>query len=248
VEFVAHRGESADAPENTLAAFKLAWERKVPAIELDIHLTKDGRLIVSHDNDTARTTGIRKSIKDTTLEELRTLDAGKWKGEKWLGEKLPTLEEVLATIPDKSRCFIEIKIGPEAVPALVEAVRTSGKKPEQMPVISFNADSIAETKRKLPKHKAYFLSGFKKDATTGEFSPTIDELIAKAKEIKADGLDLAWAGPLDATSAKKIKDEGLELYVWTVDKLDVAKRMIDAGVDGVTTNRAAALAAEVNAK
>src|SRR5438477_1876233 len=94
VEIVAHRGESADAPENTLAAFRLAWERHDDAIELDVHLTADGQLIVCHDPDTRRTTGVKKVIKETPLAELRELDAGRWKGPQWAGEKLPTLDEV----------------------------------------------------------------------------------------------------------------------------------------------------------
>src|SRR3954471_10535808 len=135
VEFISHRGESADAPENTLAAFKLAWERKVGAIELDVHLARDGTLVVCHDPDTKRTTGVPRRIKDSHWDELKGLDAGRWKGPAWAGEKLPTLGEALATIPDGARCFIEVKVGPEAVPALVEAVRASGKKPEQLAVI-----------------------------------------------------------------------------------------------------------------
>src|SRR3954454_19895588 len=90
-EIVAHRGESADAPENTMAAFRLAWERQVPAIELDVHLTKDGALICSHDPNTKRTTSVPKEIKESKLEELRPLDAGRWKGERWAGERMPTL-------------------------------------------------------------------------------------------------------------------------------------------------------------
>src|SRR3954447_22836048 len=83
VELIAHRGESADAPENTMAAFRLAWGRKDPAIELDVHLTGDGKLVVGHDADTKRTTGKKLLIKESTLEELRALDAGRWKGPDW---------------------------------------------------------------------------------------------------------------------------------------------------------------------
>jgi glycerophosphoryl diester phosphodiesterase len=94
---IAHRGESADAPENTLAAFRLAWERNVPTIELDVHLTKDGEAVICHDADTKRTAGTKLVIKDTPLADLRALDAGKWKAPRWAGEKLPTLAEALAT-------------------------------------------------------------------------------------------------------------------------------------------------------
>jgi len=237
VELVAHRGESADAPENSMAAFKLAWERKVPAIELDVHLTKDGVLAVCHDADTKRTTGVAKKIKESTWDELKTLDVGSWKDAKWAGEKLPRLEEALATIPDGSFCFIEIKVGAEAIPALVKAVRASGKKPEQLVVISFQADAVEAAKQQLPELKAYYLASFKQDKKTGAWSPTIDELIKRAQGIKADGLDLSFKGPLDKTSVKTIRDAGLEIGVWTVDEPADAKRMIDAGIQLITTNK-----------
>src|SRR6187399_1261740 len=109
VELIAHRGESADAPENTLAAFRLAWERKVPAIELDVHLTKDGRLAVCHDFDTKRCAGVACKIRESLWDELKDLDVGQRFNPKFTGEKLPLLDDVLATIPDGARCFIEIK-------------------------------------------------------------------------------------------------------------------------------------------
>jgi len=238
VEFTAHRGESADAPENTLAAFNLAWSRGVKSAELDVYLSKDGKLVVCHDATTKRTTGVDKKIADSTWDELRDLDAGKWKSEEWAGERLPLLGEMLATIPEGSRCFIEVKTGPEIMPALVEAIRECGKKPEQLVIISFNAQTVAEAKRQLPELKAYFLSGFKENKETKEITPTVDELIAKAKELRADGLDLSHTGPIDADFVRKVKDAGLELYVWTVNDVDKARRMIEAGVDGITTDKA----------
>src|SRR5688572_31257071 len=79
VEIVAHRGASFDAPENTVAAIKLAWEQKADASEFDIYLTKDGKIAVIHDKDTMRTAGVQKLVAESTLEELRKLDVGKWK-------------------------------------------------------------------------------------------------------------------------------------------------------------------------
>lgn len=238
VEVIAHRGESADAPENTMAAFRLAWERGVPAIELDVHLTRDGVLIASHDADTKRTTGEPKVIKQSTLAELQTLDAGRWKGERWAGEKMPTLDEALATIPDGGRCFIEIKVGPEAIPALVETVLRSGKRPEQLVIISFHAETIAEAKRQLPELKAYYLSSFRQDEQSGTWHPKVEQLIETAREIKADGLDLSAEGPIDEDFVQRIRAAGLELFVWTVDDPAEAQRFAAMGVDGITTNRA----------
>ena len=122
-EIIAHRGESADAPENTLAAFRLAWERDVTSIELDVHLSADDRLVVIHDADTERTCGVKRVIKTSRYADLRELDAGRWKGEQFAGEPLVTLEDVLALLPKGKRCIIEVKVGPEAVPALVRGAR-----------------------------------------------------------------------------------------------------------------------------
>jgi glycerophosphoryl diester phosphodiesterase len=176
------------------------------------------------------------------------LDAGRWKGAQFAGERLPTLEEALATIPAGARLFIEVKVGAEAIPALVEAVRASGKAPAQLAVISFQLDAVAEAKRRLPEIPAYYLASFNRDSATGAWAPTIDALIARARGAKLDGLDLAYTGPLDADAARRIRAAGLALHVWTVDDPEVARRLIGYGVDGITTNRAAALRAAVGAR
>jgi glycerophosphoryl diester phosphodiesterase len=235
VEWIAHRGESADAPENTLAAFKLAWDRNVLAIELDVHLASDGSLVVIHDADAERTTGVSRLIKDSTSDELTSLDAGTWKAPRYSAEHLPLLGEVLATIPGAGRCFIEVKVGPEAIPWLVDVVRASGKKPEQIVIIAFDPETVAEAKRKLPELKAYFLAHPKRDEA-GEWKPGVATLIAKAKELGADGLGLC-APAVDAEWVKQIKGAGLGLHVWTVDNPAEARRLIDAGVDGITSNK-----------
>ena len=236
-EIVAHRGESADAPENTLAAFKLAWERKVPAIELDVHLSKDGKLVVIHDKDTERTSNVKKVIKDSTWDELKDIDVGAWKDPKFKGEKLCILEDALATIPKGSRCFIEVKVGAEAIPALVKAVRGSGKSKEQLCVISFQEDAVAESKKQLPELPAYYLANFKQDKKTGEWGPPIEEIIATATRVKADGVDLGYKGPVDAAMVKKVRDAGLGLYFWTVDEEPIARKLVKLGADGITTNK-----------
>lgn len=248
VEFIAHRGESADAPENTLAAFRLAWERKVAAIELDIHLTQDGEAIVCHDADTGRTTGVRMAIKENALAELRQLDAGSWKGARWAGERLPTLLEALETIPEGGRCFIEIKVGPEAVPAVEKAIRQSGKTPAQLAIISFHAESLAEAKRRLPQIAAYYLASFRQDPAAPAWTPDAETLIAQAQAIRADGLNLSAPGPIDGVFVQRVKAAGLALYVWTVDDPDIARQMAAAGVDGITSNRAAWLRADLQSR
>ncbi len=235
VEIVAHRGASADAPENTIAAIKLAWEQKADASEFDVYLTKDGKLVVIHDANTKRTTGVELKVAESTLEELRKLDAGAWKGDKFAGEKLPTLDEMLATVPDGKRVFIEIKCGPEAVPEMDRVIKASKLKPAQTCVISFNADVIAASKKLRPDLQALWIVSL---APKNQKPRTAVELIAKAKEIKADGLDLsATPAVLDKVFADKVRAAGLKLYVWTVNDVDLAKQMIAVGVESITTDK-----------
>lgn len=237
VEIVGHRGASFDAPENTVASFKLAWDQKADAAELDVYLTKDGKLIVIHDATTKRTAGADLKVAESTLEELRKLDAGKWKGEKFAGEKLPTLEEMLATVPVGKRVFIEVKCGPEAVPEIDRVLKASKLKPEQACVIAFNADVIAAMKKARPDLQALWLVSL---APKNAKPRTAEELIAKAKEIKADGLDLsATPAVLDKAFGDKVKGAGLKLYVWTVNDVELARKMIAAGAESITTDKPA---------
>jgi glycerophosphoryl diester phosphodiesterase len=101
VEIIAHRGASFDAPENTLASLRLGYEQGAEAGVLDVHLSKDGRVVVHHDPDTARSAGRQQLLTAQTLDELRTLNVGQWG--KWRGsafaEKIPLLSEVLALVP-----------------------------------------------------------------------------------------------------------------------------------------------------
>jgi glycerophosphoryl diester phosphodiesterase len=237
VDIIAHRGASHDAPENTLAAFKLGWAQRADAVELDIWLTKDGKIIVCHDGDAKRTTGTPRKLAESTLAELRTLDAGSWKDPKWKGEKLPTLEEVLALIPDGRRLVIEVKCGVEVLPELVRVLKASGRPAAQLVIISFHHEVCAQAKQQLPQIPVLFLASFKQDKATGQWSPTPASLIQKAKAAGLDGLNLSFKGPLDAEFVQRTHAAGLKFYVWTVDDAEVAKKLRAAGVDGITTNR-----------
>lgn len=238
-EIISHRGESADAPENTMAAFRLSWERDVPAFELDVHLTADDKLVVIHDADTERTCGVKKVVKDVPYSELRSLDAGRWKGEQFAGEKLVLLEDVLAALPDGRCCVIEVKVGPESVPALVRVVRAAHKPADQLKVISFKHETIAAVRKALPELQALWLTSFKADEKSGQMKPTVDEVIARAREIDAQGVNVSFKRPVDADFVNRVHAEGLKFYVWTVDDADEARRLMQLGVDGITTNKGA---------
>jgi glycerophosphoryl diester phosphodiesterase len=236
VEIIAHRGASADAPENTLVSMKRAWEQKADAIELDLWLSKDGKLIVFHDADTKRFEGQPRKISGLTWKETQQLDVGAWKGEQFKNERIPTLESILATVPARRRAVLEIKCGPEIVPELSRVIGGSGRTPEQLAIISFNFDALKESKKRLPKIEHYFLLDYKKDPQTGSF-PELAPSIARAKGADFDGLNLQFKWPITKDFVAEVKAAGLKLFVWTVDDAEIARRLADAGVDGITTNR-----------
>ncbi len=235
VQIIAHRGASYDAPENTLASFKLGYAQKADADELDIYLTKNGRIVVIHDGSTLRTGGVSNHVASTSLRELRKLNVGDWG--KFAGqgfnEKIPLLEEVLPLIPDGKRLFIEIKCGPEVLPELARVLARSGKKPEQTVIIGFGQETVKQAKAKFPHLEVCWLAGARKDKT---YAP-VEELIQQAKTARVDGLDLEQGFPIDAGFVAKVRQAGLKLYTWTVDDPAVARKQAAAGVDGITTNR-----------
>jgi len=111
MELMAHRGASGIAPENTLAAFRICLEYEPEWIELDVHCTADGEIVVMHDSTVDRTTDGSGAISALTLAEIKQLDAGSWKGEKFAGERVPTLQEVVELVGKKARLDVEIKSG-----------------------------------------------------------------------------------------------------------------------------------------
>jgi glycerophosphoryl diester phosphodiesterase len=248
VEIIAHRGASADAPENTVASLKLGFEQKADGGELDIHVTKDGKLAVIHDPDTKRVAGVDRKVVEQTLDELRKLDVGGW-GD-WAGkgfsEKIPTLDEILALVPKGKKIFVEIKSKNETLPPLAESLKRSGLSPEQVVLITFHHEVAAAAKKKFPELKVYWLHSYAKDKQTGQY-PELDDLIRRAKEAGVDGLNLNHGFPLDAAAVKKIKSAGLGIYAWTVDDPVRARELVAAGVEGITTNRPAALREELKA-
>jgi len=235
MKMVGHRGESYTAPENTLAAANLAWKNHVPAVECDIHLTKDKRIILMHDYTTKRTTGVDLKISETNSDELRKLDAGSWKDKAYAGERIPFLEESIAGIPAKGKLVVEIKCGPEILPYLSKIIADSGKA-KQIELIGFDFETMVEVKKVMPKILNFWLTGTKKNADTGAWLPNDLALVDKVKAGGLDGIDAHSAGVTKAF-ADALKAAGLKLYVWTVDDPVEAKRMKDLGADALTTNR-----------
>ncbi|MDB4798829.1 glycerophosphodiester phosphodiesterase [Verrucomicrobia bacterium] len=230
---VAHRGASKDAPENTLPAFRLAWEQGADAIEGDFHQTRDGRIVCIHDKDTKKVSDKNLLISDSTLAELRQLDVGAYHGSAFRGTVIPTIAEVFSIVPDQKKIFIEIKSDETIIPILLNEIKKSDLKLEQIVVISFNAKVIQTLKSKAPQYKASWLSGFKTD-DTGEIMPTLESVLKTLKEIKAEGF--SSHSDIPRPFIKGIEEHGYEWHVWTVDDLNAARRFKKWGAKSITTN------------
>jgi len=234
VEIIAHRGASYQAPENTMAAVTLGWEKRAN-VEVDVHLSQDNRMVVIHDATTKRTAGgVDLKVKETNAEALRKLDVGTFKAKEFAGERIPLLAEVVQSIPPGRKLYIEIKCGKEILPALRQLLVESGKM-SQVVIIGFSLETVAES-RKLIDVPTYWLKGTEKVKDTEQWIPHDPKLIQMVKDKGLDGLDVHFAGVTEEF-ARAVKASGLGFYVWTVDDPDEARRLVQLGVDGITTNR-----------
>ncbi|MDC0936880.1 glycerophosphodiester phosphodiesterase [Pirellulales bacterium] len=235
---VAHRGASADAPENTLSAFRLAWEQGADAIEGDFHLTADGQVACIHDKTTERTAGDSLQVSESSLDELRKLDAGSWKDARFAGQRIPTLAEVLDTVPTGKIMLIEIKSGPEILPAVKRILEQTDVPWANLRIISFERDVVERAKQMLPKIESYWLVDFKWDKKLKHWYPSLEHVIGVGSQIGADGLDVRANQPVLTDKFTRLCDQaGFSKHAYTVDEPAVALQLQELGFDSITTNR-----------
>ena len=232
---VAHRGASLDAPENTIPAFKLAWEQGADAIEGDFRMTMDGHIVCIHDADTKRVSNTNLVVRHATLAELRKLDVGICCGQAFTGTVIPTISEVFSTIPEHKTFYIEIKCGTEIIEPLLEELKKSGLTENQIVVLSFKEKIIQALKHKAPQYKALWLVKVKKNLS-GKTLPSLETVLTTLKQIKADGFS-SNMNFIDEAFIKRIKEEGYEYHIWTIDDAETARRFITCEVNSITTNR-----------
>jgi glycerophosphoryl diester phosphodiesterase len=169
---------------------------------------------------------------------LKTLDVGNWKDPKYEGERMPTMRQVLAAVPKGKLIFIELKSSTEIICPMKREIEQSGLDPKQIVVISFHADAIAKSKREMPHIKALWLSGYKKNKE-GKFTPSVEEVAATLKRIKADGFNSEGNRKhFNKAFIDRLRELGCnEFSVWTIDKPKDANYYRDLGAWAITTNR-----------
>lgn len=227
----AHRGASARAPENTLAAFDLAREDGADGIELDVHLSRDGIPVVIHDETLERTTNGRGAVSSLRASELRRLDAGRWFAPAFAGERIPLLSEVLAWAGEDMPLNVELKTL-RAGEATLRLLKDYPRR--RVLVSSFNHRLLAALREAEPRLPLGFLCdarlwrlGLRRALAAGAFS----------FHPRADLVSVALA--------RRVKEAGLALYPWTVDDAGRAARLLRLGATGLFTNRPGELREEL---
>ncbi len=232
---IAHRGASGDAPENTLAAFNLAWEQGADGMECDVHQAQDHHIVCIHDSDTKRVSNESLEVSQSKVEALKQLDVGSWKGLEWKGERIPTLVETLEAIPSEKLAVVEIKTGPSILPAFYQVLERSSFDETKLIVISFDAEVIHQLKEDSPQIKAYWLTAFMGNKPEG-FKPGVKRILDTLSRIGADGLGAQNHEAVNEELVEALKNAEMELNIWTVDEIAEAKRYQELGVSSISTN------------
>jgi glycerophosphoryl diester phosphodiesterase len=234
---IAHRGASFDAPENTLAAFHLAFAQGADGIEADFRLSSDNEIVCIHDATTGRTADGNLRVATHSLTELRCLDFGGWKGRQWQGERIPTLAEVLAILPTGKKFFIEIKCGAEIIPPLRKLLTTTVIAAEQLCFLTFDALLLAALKGAFPTIKSCLNVEYHRTKLVGAWQPSTKEVLRILSHCGAAGLSSQAHRCIDTDFIEHLRSSGKELHIWTVDFLADARHYQALGVDSLMTNR-----------
>ncbi|MCU4164371.1 glycerophosphodiester phosphodiesterase [Carboxylicivirga caseinilyticus] len=243
---IAHRGESFDTPENSLKAINKAWNEGAEAVEIDVHLTSDNHIAVIHDANTHRTGNRKIKISESTLKEIKTIDIGIKYSKKYVGERIPSLEEVFNTIPKNGKLIIEIKCDKKIIPHIVELLKKHENTEKKIEFIAFNLNTLSKLKEKLPNYKMLWLLDLDYYWPSWLVIGNKGRILRKLKKNNLDGIN-CWAGKkLNKRFIFFFKNHNYAVYSWTVNDPLKAKELLNNGIDAITTDRAAWLKQQLN--
>ena len=221
---IAHRGASAYAPENTLAAFDLALQLGCRHLELDIDFTSDGHIVVMHDDTVDRTTNGTGPVGSHTLAELRALDAGSWFGTPFAGERIPTFAEVLARYQGRVHLHTEIKGRAARLASCTADLVRQYAMADHVTVTSFQRPRLEEMRAYAPELPTGWLVSEVSDAT-----------IARARELGLTQI-CPRANTVTPALVRRLHAEGFVVRAWGVADEALMRQVVDAGADGMTVN------------
>lgn len=219
-----HRGAMADAPMNTLASFQAALEQGADGVELDVHLSQDGHIVIVHDFSVDATTDGEGEVSELTLAELKQLDAGGWFADRFAGERILTLDETFEGFANKLYFNVELKSRfddrPEIAMAVADCIRRHGLR-EQTIVSSFDAQLLLRFRAICPEVMVGYLHG-------PDVSAIMDEVPHEARH--------PWHDFIDVSFMRWARDAGYLVNAWTVNDTNRACALMDLGVNGIITD------------
>ncbi len=228
MEIYAHRGSSGTHPENTFAAFKDAARLPIFGVEFDVHMTKDGELVICHDEKVDRTSNAKGFIKDMTLDQLRKYDFGSWFSKEFKGEVIPTLQEVLIIFAKTNhKISIELKSDIFPYPGMLEKVLdfiSTMKLDSRVVISSFNHEMLREVKELAPHIE-----------TGALFMEVLVDPAQYIRTIPTDAIHITRHAAL-RPSTKKVIEEGVPVQVFTVNKVSQMQALKDIGVRAIFTD------------
>jgi glycerophosphoryl diester phosphodiesterase len=226
-EIIGHRGAMGHAPENTLASFQKAIDMGATMLELDVHLARDGELVVIHDNELARTTTGTGLVEDMTLAEIRSFDAGIAMGMNYQGQRVPTLQEVIELIGSQLALNIEIKAGRQVYPGIVPRVLeviSHYDISDRIVLSSFHRVYLREVKQRAPEIEVALL-----------YAEALSDILDEAVKEQWQGLH-PWYRLIDKDLIDGARQRGLSVRAWTVNQLSEMVSLAKLGVNGICTN------------
>ena len=248
MKFIAHRGESETAPENTLEAYALAWCRGLKCIEGDFYLTRDDKIICLHDSTFNRVCGVNKSPAELTLDEIKQLDAGKYKGTEWSYTRIPTLEEIFKMIPEYGEIFLEPKHdGSRMITRIRQIFDSTPLRQQQLTFLVGDSKTIETIRCLLPGAKILWCtinwSGDWEGVHSGpRFTP--EEMVTEARRLGVDGIDIHTEF-ISHEYVIAMHEAGFSFNIWVVDDPRDVVMYQRWGVDAITSNRVYALQQEL---
>ena len=225
---IAHRGASGRFPENTRLAFVKAIEAGADMIELDCQLSRDGHVVVFHDERLNRITGSRETVRSRTLEQLRKLDVGRWRGKAFAGERILTLEEALESIAGSADLCLEMKSYPDSTPGIdlkVLFIVSHYDYLDRTIFSSFDYCSLARLRELAPDGNIGLITGspLKPDWLEAASGVGARSIHMQKELVTRNLLNLAW-------------EEGLDVYVWTVNEVREMEALARMGVQGLISD------------
>ncbi|MEM9083968.1 MAG: glycerophosphodiester phosphodiesterase family protein [Planctomycetota bacterium] len=258
---IAHRGASVEAPENTVPAIRRAWKREADGVEIDIHLTRDNRLAVIHDGDTGRVAKVALPVATSTLAQLQSIDVGRWKKKRYVGRRVPSLDQALAFVDREKWAFLELKSGPRIAPFFVRELARLGRFDSRLMICSFKLETLAAVRDEIVRQGIDFPVENQKLPTNAprataqrwgrgglgwicglaevealRHNSERETMFWRAESAGCSWLSLHHSRAIEPSFVSDASKHGFRIACWTVDKEQEATRLARVGVHAVITN------------